>query len=296
MSKLKILIETSLDEGSKVITYYKKLLKDVKSVNKSFEYQNIVLHNYATSSHNVEDRYNEIIINVTESMGLKFEDLRTSPVFSHLPSILDVSTWPLKDGINFFGETAINDLSDCFEDLLKKNGCDVDALNPKCMTLKTHMVPLIKNNQKEHYINIWQRVMKSESIVNHCSNILRIIKILLCTPFSNVKLKRMFSRMAQVKTDYRNRLGRTLLDVCLRVSENGVELSCYDPDPAIDQWFAKKVRRISCSSHNYLSKRNVANKSRESTSVVDIATIAISDLENSDEEFTAFESCFDYID
>ena len=46
MSKLKILIETSLDEGSEVITYYKKLLKDVKSVNESFEYQNIVLHNY----------------------------------------------------------------------------------------------------------------------------------------------------------------------------------------------------------------------------------------------------------
>ena len=207
MSKLKILIETSLGEGSEVITYYKKLLKDVKSVKESFEYQNIVLHNYAASSHNVEDRYNEIIINVSESMGSRFEDLRTSPVFSHLPSILDLSAWPLKDGINFFGETAINDLSDCFEDLLKKNGCDVDALNPEWMTLKTHMIPLIKNNQKEHYIDIWQRVMKSESIVNDCSNILHIIEILLCTPFSNAKLERMFSRMARVKTDYRNRLG-----------------------------------------------------------------------------------------
>ena len=242
MSKLKILIETSLDEGSAVITYYKKLLKDVKSVNESFEYQNIALHNYAASSHNVEDRYNEIIINVTEGMGSRFEDLRTSPVFSHLPSILEVSTWPLKDGINFFGETAINDLSDCFEDLLKKNGCDVDALNPEWMTLKTPMVPLIKNNQKEHYIDIWQRIMKSESIVYDYSNILHIIEILLSTPFSNAKLERMFSRMARVKTDYRNRLGRTLLDACLRVSENGVELSCYDPDPAIDQWSAEKVR------------------------------------------------------
>ena len=130
---------------------------------------------------------------------------------------------PLKDGINFFGETAINDLSDCFEDLLKKNGCDIDALNLEWMTLKMHMVLLIKTNQKEHYIDIWQCVMKSESIVNDCSNILHI-EILVCTPFSNAKLERMFSRMAQVKTDYRNRLGRTLQDTCLRVSENGVEL------------------------------------------------------------------------
>ena len=202
-----------------------------------------------------------------------------------------LSTWPLKDGINFFGETAINDLSDCFEDLLKKNGCDVDALNPEWMTLKTYMVPLIKN-KKEHYIDIWQHVMKSELVVNDCSNILHIIEILLCTPFSNAKLEKMFSRMARVKTDYSNRLGRTLLDACLHVSENSVELSCFDPDPAIDQWFAEKVRRISSSSHNYPSKRkSVANKSGESTSVVDIATI--SDLENSDEEFTGFESCFD---
>ena len=94
MRKLKILIETSLDEGSEVITYYKKLLNDVKSVNESFEYQNIVLHNDGASSHNVEDRYNEIIINVTGSMGSRFEDLRTSPVFSHLPSILNKSTCP----------------------------------------------------------------------------------------------------------------------------------------------------------------------------------------------------------
>ena len=78
------------------------------------------------------------------------------------------------------------------------------------------------------------------------------------------------------------------------LSENGVELSCYNPDPATDQWFAEKVRRISSSSHNYPSKRkSVANKSGESISVVDIATIAISDLKNSDEEFTGFESCFD---
>ena len=162
------------------------------------------------------------------------------------------------------------------------------------MTLKTHMVPLIKNNQKEHYIDIWQGVMKSEWIVNDCSNILHIIEILLCTPFSNAKLERMFSRMTWVKTDYRNRLGRTLLDACQHVSENGVKLSCYDPDPAIDQWFAEKVRRISSSSHNYPSKcKSVANKSGESTSVVDNAAIAVSDLENSDEEFTGFESCFD---
>ena len=36
-------------------------------------------------------------------------------------------------------------------------------------------------------------------------------------PFSNARPEHMFSRMARVKNDYRNRLGRDLLDACLHI-------------------------------------------------------------------------------
>ena len=214
----------------------------------------MTLHNYATTTNSVNKHYHDIIVNVTKSMDLCFKDLGASPVFKHLCSILDVSSWPLNDGINFFGESAVIDLGDCFDQLLRSNGCDVDVLIPEWLALKMHMIPIIKNNPKEHYINIWQRVMKSDIISNDCPNILHIIEILLCMPFSNAKLEQMFSRMARVKTDYHNRLSRSLLDACLCVSEEGVSISSFDPDPAIKQWYEIKVQWLTASPHNYPSK------------------------------------------
>ena len=108
------------------------------------------------------------------------------------------------------------------------------------------------------------------------------------TPFSNAKLERMFSRMARVKTDYRNRLSRPLLDACLRVSEEGVGISDFNPDPSISLWYEQKVRRLSASSHSYPSKRKSVEGVQGTSNVVDIATLTISDLEDSDDEFDGF--------
>ena len=124
-----------------------------------------------------------------KSMDLCFKDLDASPVFKHLCSILDISTWPLNDGTKFFKESAVIDLGDCFDQLLRGSGCDVDALIPEWLALKMHMMSTIKNNPKEHYINIWHFVMKSYMISSDFPNVLHIIEILLCMSFSNPKLE-----------------------------------------------------------------------------------------------------------
>ena len=49
-----------------------------------------------------------------------------------------------------------------------------------------------------------------------------MFKILLVTPFTNAKAECGFSQMARVKTDFRNQLGRTIVDACLRISKEGV--------------------------------------------------------------------------
>ena len=96
-----------------------------------------------------------------------------------------------------------------------------------------------------------KEILLSEEIQSECGNILHIIKILLCTPFSNGKLKLMFSRMACVKNDYRNRLGRDLLDACLHVSEEGCNIASFNPNSAISAWYKKKERHLAAKPHNY---------------------------------------------
>ena len=123
--------------------------------------------------------YHDIIVNINESMDSRFHDLTTSPVFKHLQQILDVHSWPV-DEMNLFGEAVIIDLEDCFEQLLLKNKCNMDSLIPEWLALKTHMIPVVKNNPKEHYINIGQRIFNSEAIKEDCKNIMHVIEILLC--------------------------------------------------------------------------------------------------------------------
>ena len=97
----------------------------------------------------------------------------------------------------------------------------------------------------------------------------------------------MFSRMDRVKNNNRNRLGRDLLDACLHVSE-GCDIASFNPDSAISTWYKRKETRLAAKSHNYPSKRKQVSSASSSVSVVDIATITLSDLEDIDEEFTGF--------
>ena len=99
----------------------------------------------------------------------------------------------------------------------------------------------------------------------------------------------MFSRMARVKNDHRNRLGRDLLDTCLRVSEEGCDIASFNPNSTISAWYKTKERRLTAKPHNYPSKRKQVSNASSSVSVVDIATITLSGLEDSDEEFSGFD-------
>ena len=82
--------------------------------------------------------------------------------------------------------------------------------------LKTHMLPLVKNNKCVKYLNIWSRVFTSETIREECKNILPIFEIMSIVTFTNAKVEPIFSEMNRVKTDSWNRLLRARLDVFLK--------------------------------------------------------------------------------
>ena len=90
---------------------------------------------------------NDVIINMAENMESRFEDISTSPTFESIPVILDVKTWPTKEEIlNLFADESIIKLGDHFEKLLVANGCDIHLLLPEWFILKSHMIPIVKNN------------------------------------------------------------------------------------------------------------------------------------------------------
>ena len=68
-------------------------------------------------------------------------------------------------------------------------------------------------------------------------NIPNIIEILLVKPFSNAKLERMFSKMARVKSDWRNWLSQDHLDVLRSICKEGPSCKKFDSSPSIKKSF-----------------------------------------------------------
>ena len=146
----------------------------------------------------------------------------------------------------------------------------------------------MKAGEKD-YLKVWKEAFLNEGLQEECKNVLNIIEILLITPFTNAKIERVFSRMNRLKTDSRNRLGQARLETQMRVGEEGVSISKFEPDLYIDSWFQEKVRRMNgAKPRNYPSKRRSV-KSKSGYSVIDIAQVTLSDLEDSDDEFEQFD-------
>ena len=139
------------------------------------------------------------------------------------------------------------------------------------------MLPLVKNNKCVKYLDIWSKVFTSETIKEECKNSLHLFEIMLTVPFTNAKVKHIFSKMNQVKTYSWNRLLRARLDVFLRVGEEWPSIESFNADPVIDLWFNDRVRRLNAGPHNYNRKKN-----NEGAGVVDLDSLTMSDLEDSE--------------
>ena len=76
MVKLKVLINQSLDDNSRRLTHYTKLLKDIKlTENGDHMYQALPLNQFDQAKSSVKHLYNKIITPLALSMEQRFEDL-----------------------------------------------------------------------------------------------------------------------------------------------------------------------------------------------------------------------------
>ena len=291
MAKLTLLIDQSLESNTGRLTFYKRLLADIgeKSIEGKPKYacQDIILHKFKSTKSTVKDFCQEIIGAMTNAMNGRLGDISDSPVFKYLVQILDIHLWPrTEEKLAMFGDSEMAELLQHFNDLLLNASSKVENILPEWDTLKTHMLPVIKNNTKAIYLDIWKIIFMNEDVLEECKNSLMIPKLLLINPFSNAKFERMFSRMSSVKTDWISRLSCTNLDVLLRINKEGPDVANFDAKESIDHWFGDRVRRLTSSTHRCPEKRKRLND----TSIVNITMLALSDLE--DEESSALDELF----
>ena len=73
-------------------------------------------------------------------------------------------------------------------------------------------------------------------------NIIKLIQLVYCIPFSSVECERGFSRQNQIKTKNRNSLTTDTLDMLMHISLKGPESSKFDYNHAYTIWSSKKKR------------------------------------------------------
>ena len=230
MSKLWLIVENLLNGNeNQVKTCLKNFISNVKKNNDEYFYQHIKLHKYETTITRARDIYSSGITNIYSKIEARFSSLLILVILKNIPLLLDTSAWPKDDSANF-RDKEINEFSDHFNALLGKNGCDVRSINKEWIRLKLFVLPILQNNQKESYLEIWRRSFANTELMSDCKDVMHLFEILLVVPFINAIVERLFSHMNCVKTDFHNRLSRSRLDTCMRVGEDSTSIEDFNPD------------------------------------------------------------------
>ena len=65
------------------------------------------------------------------------------------------------------------------------------------------------------------------------------------------------------------------MNALLRIEEDGLDMTKFDPSNAMTLWYNDKVRRLTAGPHNYPKSRKIKAKEKQ----VDISIMTSSDLE-----------------
>ena len=183
-------------------------------------------------------------------MNSRFESLDSDPVLV-AEKIFDPRVLPESvEDLAAYGEAEVDCLVQHFRPALEGNDFDFAAVAGEwsaleaCVTTNNfrHLDPLI----------LWQRMFTA--FKDQFPNILMLVEIILILPLATATVERGFSAMKRVKNDWRSCLETDILNMLLRITINGCSFDVFDPQRAIQHWWAsgQRARRPDFLSEKYL--------------------------------------------
>ena len=157
MIKLNLLVENSLQGSTRRLTNYTNFLNNVcedDSGNKT--YQNIKLKQFDSSCESLKENYGHMVTKLYSCVEAWFADLNVNPVFKHLLTILDVSTWPTENRSNLisYGDGAMEELVVDLKSLLERNECEVELISTQLDVLKSRVCDMLIGVREVHYLDV----------------------------------------------------------------------------------------------------------------------------------------------
>ncbi|XP_027429774.1 zinc finger protein 862 isoform X2 [Zalophus californianus] len=152
-------------------------------------------------------------------------DMARPPQLKNM-EVFDTTAWPSGMELASFGNEDILALARYFE-LSLPAGYSEEALLEEWLGLKAmgRNLPfsmLCKNTLAQHY---------------RFPLLSRLVAVVVCVPVSASCCERGFSAMNRIRTDERTKLSNEVINMLMMTAVNGVAVTEYDPQPAIQHWY-----------------------------------------------------------
>ena len=113
---------------------------------------------------------------------------------------------------------------------------------------------------------MWQRILKESKNQPSLSNVLALVRITLVVPVQTITQVQSCSLMNQVKTDWHNRLQPQTLLKLMMFKLSGPDISSFNAEPAISQWWKEGPKSHQPSSKLYGPRTQVDQESEGDSS------------------------------
>uniref|UniRef100_A0A8D2BF47 Zinc finger protein 862 n=1 Tax=Sciurus vulgaris TaxID=55149 RepID=A0A8D2BF47_SCIVU len=173
--------------------------------------------------------------------------------------VFDTMTWPSGLELAHFGNDDILTLARYFE-LSLPTGYSEEALLQEWLGLKATAQ------------NLPFSMLCKNTLAQHCRFPLlsKLVAVVVCVPISTSCCERGFKAMNRIRTDERTKLSNEVLNMLMMTAVNGVAVTEYDPQPAIQHWYLTSSGRrfshvYSCTQvpvRSHTSKYTTVTKQR----------------------------------
>ncbi|XP_032339085.1 zinc finger protein 862 isoform X1 [Camelus ferus] len=165
-----------------------------------------------------------MILTGIEYLQQRFD--RDRPLQLKNMEVFDTMAWPSGVELASFGNDDILTLARYFE-LSLPPGYSEEALLEEWLGLKA----IAKN--------LPFSMLCKNALAQHCHFPLlsRLIAVVVCVPISTSCCERGFSAMNRIRTDERTKLSNEVINMLMMTAVNGVAVTEYDPQPAIQHWY-----------------------------------------------------------
>lgn len=165
-----------------------------------------------------------MILTGVEYLQQRFDTAR-APQLKNM-AVFDTVGWPGGIELASFGNDEILALARYFE-LSLPPGYSEEALLEEWLGLKAIAKSLP-----------FSMLCKS-TLAQHCRFPLlsRLVAVVVCVPVSTSCCERGFSAMNRIRTEERTKLSNEVLNMLMMTAVNGVAVTEYDPQPAIQHWY-----------------------------------------------------------